>query len=226
MKGDGKWVEIAKTKVIEDGWTASFRVENWDDAKSVPYRVAHGTNAFYEGLICRNPIDKGEIVVAGFTGNSIHPGHGGDISRDDIIANVKKIDADLLFFSGDQVYDHNRHYAAWLKFGRDFGEIIKDRPTITIPDDHDVGHANLWGHGGRKSNTGAGHDGGYFKPVEYVKQVERAQTSHLPDPFDPTPIEQGIGVYYTNLARTIFAIPTTIPKASMCQKHACSASGN
>ena len=28
--------------------------------------------------------------------------------------------------------------------------------------------------------------------------VERAQTSHLPDPYDPTPIEQGIGVYYTD----------------------------
>jgi hypothetical protein len=29
--------------------------------------------------------------------------------------------------------------------------------------------------------------------------VERCQTSHLPDPFDPTPIGQGIGVYYTRL---------------------------
>ena len=36
-------------------------------------------------------------------------------------------------------------------------------------------------------------------PVEYVKEVERAQTWHLPDPYDPTLIEQGIGVYYTDL---------------------------
>jgi len=45
-------------------------------------------------------------------------------------------------------------------------------------------------------------------PVEYVKEVERAQTSHLPDPFDPTPIERGIGVYYTELTvgRISFAI--------------------
>src|SRR5690606_18686342 len=28
---------------------------------------------------------------------------------------------------------------------------------------------------------------------------EHQQTSHLPDPYDPTPIEQGIGVYYTSL---------------------------
>lgn len=196
---EGQWTEGARADVIEDGWTVPFRVEDWDDREDVRYRVVHGTSAFYEGLIRHNPIEKEEIVIAGFTGNSINPQHGGDIPRDDIVANIKQIDADMLFFSGDQVYDHNRHYPAWLKFGRDFGEIIKNRPTITIPDDHDVGQANLWGHGGKKSLTGAGHDGGYFKPVEYVKQVERAQTSHLPDPYDPTPIEQGIGVYYTSM---------------------------
>ncbi|MEE8450809.1 MAG: alkaline phosphatase D family protein [Thermoguttaceae bacterium] len=204
----GRWQQIATAKVIEQGWTAPFRVEDWDDTQGVPYRVLHGKEATFQGLVRRNPVDKEEIVVAGFTGNSIHAGHGGDISRQDLIDNVKTIDADLLFFSGDQVYDHNRHYAAWLKFGRDFREIIKDRPTITIPDDHDVGQANLWGEGGIQSHTGAGHDGGYFKSAEYVKEVERAQTSHLPDPFDPTPIAQGIGVYYTNLnwGRVSFAI--------------------
>ena len=29
--------------------------------------------------------------------------------------------------------------------------------------------------------------------------VERTQTSHLPDPYDPTPILQGIGVYYCEM---------------------------
>ncbi|OHB73030.1 MAG: hypothetical protein A2V70_02560 [Planctomycetes bacterium RBG_13_63_9] len=76
-------------------------------------------------------------------------GHGGDIPKRDIVENLKRIGPDLLFFSGDQVYDHNRHYAYWLKFGRDFAEIICVTPTITIPDDHDVGHPNLWGAGGK-----------------------------------------------------------------------------
>lgn len=195
----GAWRKVAETDVIEDGWTAPFRLDNWDDTAAVGYRVRHGEHAIYEGRVRRNPVDKGEIVVASFTGNSIHPAHGGDIPKTDLVANVQHIDADILFFSGDQVYDHNRHLAAWLKFGREFGEIIKDRPTITIPDDHDVGQANLWGHGGRKSHTGSGNDGGYFKPVRYVQMVERAQTSHLPDPYDATPIERGIGVYYTDL---------------------------
>ena len=156
----------------------------------------------------RNPVDQDEFVIAAFTGNSIHPNHGGDIPKQDLVDNVRRLDVDLLFFSGDQVYDHNRHLAAWLKFGRDFGDVIRDRPTITIPDDHDVGQANLWGASGKKSKTGAGPDGGYFKPAAYVKQVERAQTSHLPDPFDPQPIGQGIGVYFTDLTwgRISFAI--------------------
>jgi len=199
MFENGRWKQIATTKVIEQGWTAPFHVENWNSTKNVPYRVAHGKTAFYTGLIKKDPVNKEEIVVAAFTGNSIHPVHGGDISRTDLVENIKRIKPDLLFFSGDQVYDHNRHFAAWLKFGRDFGEIIRNIPTVTIPDDHDVGQANLWGASGKKSNMGSGPDGGFFKSVEYVNEVQRAQTSHLPDPFDPTPVKRGITVYYTDL---------------------------
>ncbi len=199
IREDGTWKQIAESPVIEEGWTAHFRVENWDCTKDVTYRVAHGKNVYCAGIIRKDPIDKDVIVVAAFTGNSIYPGHGGDIPKTDIVDNVNKLNPDLLFFSGDQVYDHFNHYAYWLKFGRDFGEIICNTPTVTIPDDHDVGHANLWGAGGKVSQTRAGHDGGYAAPVEYVKMVERAQTGHLPDPYDPTPIERGIGVYYTSL---------------------------
>ena len=198
IEDNGSWKEVASTEIIKEGWTAPFRVEKWDDSKTVSYRVIHGKKATYEGTIRKNPTDKEEIVVAAFTGNSIHPGHGGDISRQDIIDNVKKVDADILFFSGDQVYDHHRHLAAWLKFGRDFGEIIKDRPTICLPDDHDAGQPNLWGESGKISTLGGASDGGYSRPAAYVREVERAQTSHLPDPVDPHKIQQGIGVWFTN----------------------------
>ena len=146
-KQGGSWKQIARTQVVEKGWTAVFRVENWDMSKDIEYRVAHGKNAYYTGIIRKDPVDKDTIVVAAFTGNSIYTPHGGDIPKVDIVNNLKKIKPDLLFFSGDQVYDHNRHYAYWLKFGRDFGDIIRITPTITIPDDHDVGQANLWGAG-------------------------------------------------------------------------------
>jgi hypothetical protein len=206
-KENGKWKHIAETQVNEKGWTAVFRIEKWNSTKDIEYRLAHGKrdaaspepNAYYTGTIRKDPIDKDTIVVCAFTGNSINPKHGGDIPKTDIVENIKRLKPDLLFFSGDQVYDHYKHYAAWLKFGRDFGDVIRNIPTVTIPDDHDVGQPNLWGAGGKVSHTPAGHDGGYIAPVEYVKEVERAQTSHLPDPYDPTPIEQGIGVYYTSL---------------------------
>ncbi len=186
-KGD-KWVKIAETKVIERGYTATFKIADWDSTKNHQYRVAHGTSAFYTGTIRRDPVDKEIIVVAAFTGNS-NRDRG---PRPDLIANIKKQDPDVLFFSGDQVYDHGKHFPSWLQFGRQFGEIIKDRPTISIPDDHDVGLGNVWGAGGKVG------PGGYRDP-EFVKEVERAQTSNLPDPFDPTPIQRGIGVYYTDL---------------------------
>jgi len=199
VERDGKWVLLAESKVIEPGWTAPFRITNWDNTRDVRYRVAHGPKASYSGTIRRDPVEKDEIVVAAFTGNSIYANGGGDVPRTDLVENVKKIDPDLLFFSGDQVYDHNNHLGYWLKFGRDFGEVIRDRPTITLPDDHDVGQGNLWGASGKKSNTAPGHDGGYVKSVEYVNEVQRAQTSHLPAPYDPTPVQRGITVYYTDL---------------------------
>ena len=208
IKIDGKWKHIASAKVIEKGWVALFKVESWDTTRDIQYRLRHQAGAKYEGVVKKNPVGKEEIVVAAFTGNSIYPQHGGDIPRDDIIKNIKKVKPDLLFFSGDQVYDHTHHYAYWLKFGRDFGEIIRSIPTITIPDDHDVGQGNVWGSSGKKSASISGDDGGYFMPAEYVKEVERCQTSHLPDPYDPTPVQQGIGVYYTsmNLGGVSFAI--------------------
>ena len=214
-RGD-QWVDVASTTVSEEPygypqekikrWTAHFRVEDWDMTKEFRYRVvAAGGAARYEGTIRRDPREKEVIVVAAFTGNS---------SRDrrlkpDIIANIQAQDPDLLFFSGDQSYDHKLHYQAWLLFGRQFGEIIRDRPTVCIPDDHDVGQANLWGENGvveRRSPAGA--EGGYFWSPQYVNSVQDAQTWHLPDAFDPAPIQRGIGVYYTslNIGRVGFAI--------------------
>ena len=196
---NGTWVEKVTAPIRYPGYTSLFRIENWDDTKEAKYRVVHNKKAFYDGIIRKNPIYKKEFTLAALTCNSTYPQHGGDISRTDIVDNLKKIQPDLLFFSGDQVYDHAQHYLYWLKFGRDFGDIIRNTPTICIVDDHDIGQGNIFGDGGKKATALNGISGGYYRPAEYVKEVERAQTSHLPDPYDPTSIEQGIGVYYTNL---------------------------
>jgi hypothetical protein len=204
LKKNGKWIEVAKEKVNDLGWSALFRIEKWDETKDVPYRLRHGEKAVFEGLIRKQPTHKNEIVVASLNCNS-NRDRG---LREEFTRNINHINPDLIFFSGDQSYDHNEHTAAWLLFGLQFRELFRERPCISIPDDHDVGQHNLWGEGGKISAIKAGDDGGYFLHHEYVKMVERCQTAHLPDAYDPTPIKQGIGVYYTsmNLGGIDFAI--------------------
>jgi len=50
-------------------------------------------------------------------------------------------------------------YPGWDEFGLQFRDLLRDRPAVTIPDDHDVGHPNLWGAGGRKAERSDGADG-------------------------------------------------------------------
>ena len=199
IKKDTTWETVQDADIEYPGYTAHFRIENWDDNQEKTYRVAYHNKAFYEGIIRQNPVHKEEIIMAAFSCWSIYERHGGQEPAQDILDNLQKLKPDVLFFAGDQVYDHSDHYGYWLKFGESFGEIIRNTPTITIPDDHDIGQGNLWGNGGKKINNRNGREGGYYMPVSYIKEVEQAQTSHLPDPYDPTPIERGIGVYYTNL---------------------------
>ena len=196
LKKNGKWEEVAKAKVNDIGWSALFRIEKWDETKDVPYRLRHGQNAVYEGLIRKQPTNKNEIVVASLNCNT----NKERLQREEFTRNVNYFNPDLVFFAGDQSYDHTEHTAAWLLFGLEFRELFRERPCITIPDDHDVGHLNLWGENGKVSASPAGDDGGYFYHPEYVKMVERCQTAHLPDAYDPTPILQGIGVYYTSMS--------------------------
>lgn len=191
----GAWQEVAKEEVIELGWSAHFRIEAWDNTKDVAYRVRHGAEAQFEGVIRKDPIDKDVIVVGNLSCNSSRtPG-----PRPKMIDNLKKIDPDFLFFAGDQSYHHTEHTYGWLEFGMQFRDILKDRPVVTIPDDHDVGQANIWGENGKQASNPQGPSGGYFYPAKYVNMVQRCQTWHLPDAYDPTPIERGIGVYYTDL---------------------------
>lgn len=192
---DGAWSEIAKAPVIDLGWSAHFRVEDWDGDSNVPYRLLHGDDASFLGTIRRDPTGRNEVVLAALSCNS---------SRDrglrpNYVRNLLHHDPDLLFFAGDQSYDHKQHTAAWLKFGLQFRDAFRDRPCITIPDDHDIGQSNLWGESGKVAKLPGSADGGYNHHPEYVRMVERCQTAHLPDPVDPEPIGQGIGVYFTSL---------------------------
>jgi hypothetical protein len=195
FKRDGVWDLAATAEVLYPGWDAHFRIEGWDASKDVAYRVRHGEQAMFDGLIRRDPVDQDVIVVANMSCNSSRTTG----LRPEIIDNLKLQNPDLLFFAGDQTYRHTEHTAGWIEFGLQFREILRDRPAICIPDDHDVGHGNLWGASGKRSKVPGDADGGYRYPVEYVNQVQRQQSWHLPDPSDPGPVERGITVYFTRL---------------------------
>ena len=183
------------------------------------------------GTIGADPKDKEVLTVAGFTGNhnnSHYIGMGWGAARNknnkiysnwvtgmwfphkDMTDNVMVHKPDVLFFSGDQVYEgaspsfadrskimHDYLYK-WYLWCWAYRDMTKDLPCVTLPDDHDVYQGNIWGQGGRKAPAGQ-NSGGYVQSARFVKMVDRTQTSHLPDPFDPTPVAQGINVYYTNM---------------------------
>ena len=195
LPGQKKWSVAARTEVHYPGWDTHFRIEDWDNTNDVKYRVCHGEKAKFEGLIRRDPVDRDEIVVANLSCNSSRTTG----PRDEIVRNLRRLNPDLLFFGGDQHYRHTEHTTGWIEFGLQYRDVICDRPTVCIPDDHDVGHGNVWGESGKRSTIRGDADGGYRYPVKYVNQVQRQQTTSLPDPVDPEPVSRNIGVYFTRL---------------------------
>jgi hypothetical protein len=134
-------------------------------------------------------------------------------------AGVASAEPDLLVFAGDQLYEGDLdpvdardedtlildYLTKWFRFGQSFGELTRRLPTVTIPDDHDVYHGNLWGAGGKRAvadkaaGLSAQDSGGYKHGSRFVNVVHRTQTSHLPRPADPEPVAQDISVYFTEL---------------------------
>jgi hypothetical protein len=72
---------------------------------------------------------------------------------------------------------------------------MRDRPSVSLPDDHDVYQGNLWGEGGEGQKT-TQEAGGYEMPAAWVNVVHRTQTAHHPDPYDPAPSKRGTINYY------------------------------
>ena len=215
--GSSEWKTIAEEHIHSLARTATFRIPDWDSSRDVPYRLAYAltgpggetTDHYWTGTVRREPVDKDTITVAAFTGNQ-----DTGFPNTHTVRNVARHDPDVLFFSGDQIYESVAGYGIerapvetatldylrkWYLLGWAFGDLMRDRVTVSMPDDHDVYQGNIWGGGGRKVTVATHATGGYAMPAEWVNMVQRTQTSHLPDPYDPLPIGQGIGVYFTEL---------------------------
>ncbi len=205
------WKQVATAMLDPEARTATFRIDGWDDTVDTSYRVVY-ENDRWEGTIRRDPDGKDEIVVAAFTGNN-------DLGfpHADIVRNMQFHKPDLMAFTGDNIYERVGEYGIvrepteiaildylrkWYIFGWEYGELLREIPTVALPDDHDVYQGNIWGAGGRKANGYGkpGQDqGGYVMDPRFVHVVHTTQTANMPDPYDPTPVEQGIAVYYTDM---------------------------
>ena len=203
-----QWREVARSGVDPMARTAHFRVAKWDQSRDIPYRVRFRDHQ-WTGTVRRDPIDAPKVVVAGLSCNN-------DLGfpHADVVRNLSHFRPDLIAFTGDQIYERVGGYGIvrtpvdraaldylrkWYMFGWEYRDLLRDTPAVCLPDDHDVYHGNIWGAGGRKAEgTGqpAQDSGGYQQAAEWVNMVQRTQTAHMPDPFDPTPVDQGIGVYY------------------------------
>ncbi len=214
---EGKWKRVQSSAIHEYASTAHFRMENWNDSRPVPFRVVFQDGnkmGEWKGTIRKDPKNKKTIKLAALSCMK-----DGAFPNQYLQQNVIAQDPDILFFAGDQLYESNGGYSIvqaskiedvaraslnylpkyWI-FGWSFRDAMKDRPSIVIPDDHDVYHGNIWGLGGGPVPEGGSKniDGGYAMHPEWVRMVERTQVSNLPDPYDPTPVLQDIGVYYTD----------------------------
>jgi len=230
-RGRGPWRVVDETEWIADSYIAPFGVEGWDSSRDTPFRVRYELKGrspgfeicTFEGMIRAEP-EAGEFVVAAFTGHKNYTGGlkwnslGYWFPHRDVVDAVAWHDPDFLFFSGDQVYEGDLTPAIrnpvdkaildylykWYRWCWGFSDLTRDRPTVTIPDDHDVYHGNIWGAGGKKATATQGmtaqDSGGYRMPPRFVNAVHQTQTSHLPDPYDPSPSGQGISVYYTDIS--------------------------
>ena len=222
-----KWSLRGKFEKINSvACVATIRIPKWAQQIDTPYQIRlvslnNGKSTVvdkYEGTIRKDPVNR-DVSVAGFTGNTDY-----GFPNVEIAETVTEQNPDVLFFSGDQLYEGVGGYGIirkpvdravlnylrkWYLFGWAFRDLMRDRPSICLPDDHDVYQGNIWGNGGNSVATYAEHDkGGYAMHRDFVNVVHRTQCSHHPDFYDPTPIKQNISVYYGDMVygRVSFAI--------------------
>ena len=227
LKNGECWETVANESIEPNSRTAIFKLENWDATKAVDYRLEYiekGKNGsetanYWDGTIRRDPVDR-PLKLGGFT-CQFHFG----FPYSPLVNNLEKIDPDMMYFSGDQIYEGNGGYGIkrepkdvsivnylgkYYMFGWAFGDLMRDRPTVCTPDDHDVFHGNLWGEAGiaKPGGVGSSDTRGFMQSVEMVNAVNRTQCGQLPDPFDATPAERGMTVWYTdiNYGRVSFAV--------------------
>ena len=208
---NGDWIKHSESPIDSMTAMATFRIEDWDHSAEVPYRVISGKSEL-EGTVRAEPSESKplELMAVACINDKWFP-------YTEAVNQMIGQDPDLVFFAGDQIYESNaggevimaeteeevpsgmaNYLAKWRKFGLTFRDLLKDRPSIMITDDHDVYANDLWGDGGRRMQ-GDRTTGGYPTDLRWVNFVEQTQTWHLPDAVAPGPWGDGVRAYFTSL---------------------------
>lgn len=228
---DDAWRTIDTASLAPDSYTFHFRANDYTPDRDRQFRVRYdlltgpdsATPTYYTGVIRGEPSPDDPFVIASLNCNKIFTGglrwnHNAIwFPHNETVSAVAHHDPDLLFFAGDQIYEGDLDPAQrnpedkaildylnkWYRWCWSFGELTRRTPTVTIPDDHDVYHGNVWGAGGKHAKATEGMSaqdaGGYRMSPPFVNAVHRTQTGHLPTPYDPNLIGDGYSTYYTTM---------------------------
>lgn len=200
---DDKWVNLSTATIRKPSYTANFTIDGWNRNEDTEFRIAFdirrkGVKTYYfAGAIKHDPSDKDQIRMLSLscTQQIINPQKGKWSGIDagyfpynsallfphaNLVENLKKFNADILYFTGDQVVDGDSFALAdpentnldilykWYLWCITYRDLTARIPAITSPDDQDNNQI-----------------------------IQALQASHLPDPIDPTPSEHGVRAYYT-----------------------------
>lgn len=218
-----EWKAMGESTIDPMSRTVHFRHENWPFTEPKAYRISlhlplkeagDSREYYYEGSIMAQPQQASKVKAAVFSCNCDY-----GFPDMEVAPYVNEHRPDLALFLGDQFYESTGGFGIqtspmdkaaldylrkWMMFGWSYREIFRHIPCAIIPDDHDVYHGNIWGEAGKAADITNGwgapaqDSGGYKMEPRWVNMVQKCQTSHLPDPYDPTPVKNGIEVYYTD----------------------------
>ena len=126
----------------------------------------------------------------------------------ELVANIQRQTPDLLVAFGDQYYENGPLTPTAVEAAA--RRALAVLPVAVVVRRHHAGHADdlprrrprhvppepVGMVGTRGARIATTNWGGYIMPASWVNTVQRIQCAHNPDAYDPTPVLQGITVYY------------------------------
>ena len=199
-KQNDDWKLIDTAQLDPDAWTATFRIANWNEKVDTPYMLVYHTKhptgsqtaSVWTGTVKANPSGR-PLRLGALTCQNDYA-----FPYAPVADNLVNLDPDMLYFSGDQLYEGHggfgiirdpaepailNYLRKFYQFGWSFREAMKDRPTVCIPDDHDVFQGNIWGEAGKAMDVaanGASSNGGYREPARMVNVVHKPIVVTIP----------------------------------------------